>query len=279
MIREIWELRTLLKNRKMTASELDELREKKLRSIIGNAYDHVPYYRSRFQEAGISPDDIRTVADLEKVPVSTKEDLRAAGIEQITSKWVDLSTCVSAKTGGSTGRPWTVYWTQSERTSMLMIDMASLISMGFRPRDRMVILGWPRKRPRPFYQRLGMYRSWEILASTPIAKQIQQLKEFQPTILVVYPTVLRALIHELQTPLRDLINPRMLIHSAEVFDQVLRKRVQADLAAELFDYYAAREIGPIAWECPSHEGLHLNADHYIVECLDGEATTGARGAG
>ena len=51
---------------------------------------------------------------------------------------------------------------------------------------------------------------------------------------------------------------------------MLRERVTADLDAEPFDHYAARELGPIAWECPSHGGLHLNADHYILECLDGE---------
>jgi phenylacetate-CoA ligase len=279
MIGQLLELKRLLDNRKLSPDALEELRGKKLRAVIRNAYEHVPYYRSLFQAAGIAPEDIRTVADLEKVPLSTKDDLRAAGIEQITAGWVDLSACVSAKTGGSTGKPWTVYWTQPERREMVMLAWVSHISMGFRPLDRMVLLGWPRDKSRPLYQRVGLYRSWAIRDSTSVAKQIERLRKFQPTILKTYPTALRALIHSLGYPLRDLMNPRILIHGAEVMDQVLRKRVMEELDAELFNYYAAREIGPMAWECPSHEGLHVNADHYIVESLHGDGPIGSSGPG
>jgi phenylacetate-CoA ligase len=112
-----------------------------------------------------------------------------------------------------------------------------------------------------------------------VEEQLRQLREHNPTVLIGYSTALRALIHSSKLPLREVINPRIIIHSAEVFDQVLRKRIQADLDSELFNYYAAREVGPIAWECPSHEGLHINADHYILECLEGGGPTGNPGEG
>ncbi|MEJ2715936.1 MAG: hypothetical protein P8182_02170 [Deltaproteobacteria bacterium] len=279
MIRWTLELGRIWRNRRLTRDALESLRERKLRAVVRNAYEHVPYYRRLFQDAGISPDDIRTVADLRKIPISTKEELRAAGIDNITARWNDLSKCISAKTGGSTGKPWTVYWTQAERRTMVALDLASLSSIGVRPRDRIVRVGWPRQKSRTLAQRLGLYRSEPVLISLPVEEQLRQLREYQPTVLVGYSTVLRALIHSSKLPLREVINPRILIHSAEVFDQVLRKRIQADLDSELFNYYAAREIGPIAWECPSHEGLHLNADHYVLECLEGEGPTEKPGEG
>jgi phenylacetate-CoA ligase len=69
-------------------------------------------------------------------------------------------------------------------------------------------------------------------------------------------------------PLRDVVRPRILITNAEVFDPQIRSRVQAELDSELFNFYGACEFGRIAWECKAHEGLHVNADHLIVECLD-----------
>ncbi|MEJ2719147.1 MAG: hypothetical protein P8182_18775, partial [Deltaproteobacteria bacterium] len=216
MIREVWKLRTILKNKKMSASELEELREKKLRALIRNAYDHVPYYRSLFRSAGLSPDDIRSVADLTKVPVTTKDDLRAAGADKIVADWADVSSLRVGHTSGATGKPFTVYRTASERRTLLMINMAAIMSMGCRPSDRVVSMGRPGLEPRRLHHLLGLYRKAVIPSSDPIVKQIRILKEFQPTVVHAVPSVLRALMGHLDGPLRDLIDPRIVVTGGEV---------------------------------------------------------------
>ena len=102
-----------------------------------------------------------------------------------------------------------------------------------------------------------------------IEDQIQCAQKMHPTVLWVYPTVLRALLHKLDYRLSKLVCPRVLITSAEVFDEVMRERIRADLDVEMFNFYGAYEVGRIAAECPAHEGLHVNVDHVILECLDG----------
>ena len=84
-----------------------------------------------------------------------------------------------------------------------------------------------------------------------------------------YPTAIRTVLHETSNRLSELVHPRMLITASEVFDEVLRVKIQADLDVEIFNFYGAVELGRIAAECPVHEGLHVNVDHVILECLDG----------
>ena len=166
MIRRVLKLRSIVKNRRRTPSELELLRQKKLQAVIRNAYDHVQYYRSLFRSVGLSPDDIRTPEDLQHVPITTKDDLRAAGTENVTARWADLATCITTRTHGSSGKPFTVYRTASEHTTLPMLNMASLMAIGFRPRDRLAVLGPDSVKPPGLQHRMGLYRREHIPLST-----------------------------------------------------------------------------------------------------------------
>ncbi|MDQ7782346.1 MAG: hypothetical protein RDU20_05695 [Desulfomonilaceae bacterium] len=268
MVGSVWELARILRTRRLASEELERIRNDRLRSVVRNAFDHVPYYRSLFLSAGLGPDDIRTVEDLPKLPITTKRDLRAAGLNNITARWADLGSCVTITGNGTTGEPFATYRTRSEQRTYFMLFMASLLSIGFRPTDRLCILGpvWPM--PRRIHHRLGLFRRTVIPFSLSLEDQVRRLKEFQPTILWFYPSVLRAVMHYLKKPLREIIRPRILIGTAEVLDDVLRDRLNDELDADCFDLYGSSEFGPLAWECHAHEGLHLCADHFVFECLD-----------
>ena len=159
MIREALELRRVFKTRKLPRNELETLRNQKLRAVVRNAYDHVPYYRSLFRSAGISPEDIRTLADLRHVPVTTKEDLRAAGFDNITAGWVDPSSLITMPTSGSTGKPFEVHRSPAEWRTARALNMAALMTCGFGPRDRLAILGPDWTVARRLYHRLGLFKS------------------------------------------------------------------------------------------------------------------------
>ncbi|MEJ2718243.1 MAG: hypothetical protein P8182_14090 [Deltaproteobacteria bacterium] len=277
MTRNLLELMRIIKNRKLPAARLNELRERKLRAVIRNAYEHVPYYRSLFRSAGLTPEDIRTLEDLEQVPVTTKDDLRAAGIENSTAQWVDVSTCVQKRTSGSSGKPFTVYRTPEEHRTAELVMTASQLAVGFRPWDRFASLGPDLSLPVRLYHRVGLFRRDVSPIRLPLEDQIQRLREFQPTILMAWPSSLRALMLGCEGPFRDVVNPRILITCAEVLDDVLRARLEDELDAELFALYVSQEFVQIAMECPTHEGLHVQADHVIVESLhDGKAVEPGR---
>ena len=274
MIGEVLELRKLLRNQQLCRADLEALRVRKLRAVIRNAYWNVPYYGSLFRSAGLSPEDIRTVEDLKYLPIVRKENLRHSGLQGVVAKGVGLSSCVTYQTSGSTGKPFTVYCTQREARTRRLLEFRALLAMGYGPRDRLAVFGPHRPRRTRLYQHLGLFRSENISIYLPVEEQIGHLQRIRPTVLWTYPTQLRTLLHTLGYRLTQVAHPRALITSAEVFDQVLQERLRADLDLEMFNFYGAMEIGRIAWECPAHEGLHLNADHVILECLNGDQQTG-----
>jgi phenylacetate-CoA ligase len=82
------------------------------------------------------------------------------------------------------------------------------------------------------------------------------------------PDSIKAVLHSVNYRLDTLAHPRVLITSSGIRDEFLIARIKDTLEMEVFDFYGANEVGRIAWECPAHEGLHLNGDHLVFECLN-----------
>jgi phenylacetate-CoA ligase len=268
MIGEALELRRLLNNRRLSPAELEALRNRKLQAMIRHAYENVPYYRSLFQTVGLLPEEIRNVNDLQRIPITTKDDLRAAGVGRITAKGVDLAACQVVRTSGTTGKPFAIHLTRTDLRARRLVEFRALLLIGFRPQDRLAVLGPAQPHSMRFHQRLGFYRSVNISPTLSLDDQIDLLKRYRPTILWGYPTVLKALLSRVNYRLDTVASPKLLITSAEVCDQTLKTRIQDGSKIEIFNFYGANEVGRIAAECPSHKGLHVNEDHVILECVD-----------
>jgi phenylacetate-CoA ligase len=279
MFRDLLELQRLLYHRKLSSEELNHLQNSKLRAVIHHAYENVPYYQSLFKSTGLSPEDIRSVEDLKHLPITTKEDLRASGLERITAKNIPPSACNQRNTSGASGKPFTVYYTHREARIRRLLEFRALLSIGFHPKDRLSVLGAELPHPARFHERLGFYRSENISVFLPVEEQIRHLEKMRPTVFWAYPTALRTLLHHIDYRLSNIIHPRILITSAEVLEEMMEERLKADLDIELFNFYGAIESGRIASECPFHEGLHINADHLIFECFDGNQPAGVEKPG
>jgi phenylacetate-CoA ligase len=266
MLKEIAQLRRLLHNKNLPPDALRSLQDSKLRRLVAHAWEHVPYYQSLFRSAGLSPGDIRTVEDLKLIPITTKGDIKKTGIEKAVAAGVSMEACHHVNTSGSTGIPFTVYLTPRDLCVRRMVEFRSLLSIGFRPRDRLSVLGPELPHALRLNQRLGFYWSENISALLPLEEQIQRLSNMRPTVFWAYPTALRALLHKVGDHLTRIIHPRILITSAEWFDDILRNRIHSiwrDI--EIFIFYGAAELGRIALDCSNHQGLHVNADHVILE--------------
>lgn len=267
MIRNLLDLIGIFRNRRRSPSELEALRERKLRTVIRNAYEHVPYYRALFNAARLTPEDICTVEDLKKIPVSTKDHLRAAGLKKTVADWVDVSTCIRTMTSGVTGKPFEVYRTPSEYMTTRLHITATLLTYGFRPGDRLVSLEGSQVVQVRFHHRLRFFDRELIADGLSIDDEIRQLVSLQPTMLWAFPSRLKAILQHSTIPLGDLMPLKTIITWGEAVDGPLRARLQEELSIELFSCYGANEAVLIAWECPSHEGLHVNCDHVVLEFL------------
>ena len=258
---------TLMRNWRLSPDALRALQERKLRRVVRHAYERVPYYRGLFQRSGLHPDDIHTLEDLPKIPVSYKQDLLASGAEELLTMGVRPEGCHITNTSGTTGQPMVVYTNAAESRLLRGLEVRGMHVIGRRWHDHTAVLGIAHTRPRPLHQRLGINRTSAILNHLPLEEQGRLLQTLQPDLLWAYPSILTAVLHRVQYRLGRLARPRLLITSSEMLDPWVRQQLEVDPGPELFNWYGCMEVGRIAFECPAHEGLHINADHVIVECL------------
>jgi phenylacetate-CoA ligase len=278
MLREMIELSKLLYDYKRPLSQLRELQNRRLRVLIHHAYERVPYYRHLFDSAGIAPADIRTVEDLPRLPITTKQMLRATPIEQLVATGTNLTSCIVHTTGGTTGEPFHVYFSPADIRARRLVDFRALLTVGIRPWDRVAILGPRSARPSRPHERLGLFRTQIIPGSSEPATQIRLLRDYQPTVLWAYAHELDAIVYELQNKLSSVVRPRVLIISAYTLPNRTAQALHADLGATVFNFYGAMEVGRIAHECPAHRGLHVNSDRLILECVPDESSINGSGS-
>jgi phenylacetate-CoA ligase len=268
------ELARLLAGRLPGGAELEAIRLRRLRRLVEYAWANVPYYRALWERAGFEPRDLRSVADLRRLPITTRDELRAAGPDGV-GRGVDLAACRAARTSGSTGKPWTVYRTHGEHRLRRALEFRSMRCAGVEPRDVMASLGPLRDVPRSPLRWAGLYRTLQVSPLAAVGEQIRRLREIRPSVLWVYPSALRALLGDGGT-LASVIEPRMVITSAEPLDDLLRRRAGADDGRFVTrNFYGSVEIGRIAWQCAVGDGLHVNADSVILELEDDRDVPGA----
>jgi phenylacetate-CoA ligase len=264
-------LRKLRRNLELPAGELRTLQESKLRLLVEHAYRKVPYYRSLFDDAGLSPADIRSLDDLPRIPVSTREALQSEEVGRRADQTLDFAQCREMKTSGSSGKPLTVIVTPGEARTRRMVQFRTLLAVGLRWHDRLVQLGFPVIRRAGLHERLGFFRTERIHRTIPPGKQYQRIREVNPSVLWAYPSTLHAVCNHAGRPMNEWMQPRVVITSAEMLPLGLAQRIDNELGTERFNFYGCIEVGRIAYECSAHQGLHVNADQVILECVcDGQ---------
>jgi len=264
-----WELARLWRARSLDPEEVSALQLRKLLRLVRRAYEDVPFYRTLYGGAGFEPGDLRNLDDFRRLPVVTKQQLRQAGQQNIVSRDFDWKHRRTLWTSGTTGEPFQVVLSGREQATRSLVDFRCLLAMGFRARDRLVVVGPLQERPPAFHERLGLYRACSISGGLAPLEQLRRLAESKPDLLWCYPTALAALL-SLEPQLRRVVQPRLLIVSSEVLEPALRRKAEETLGVAMFRSYGAMELGRIAAECTAHGGLHVNADHVLFEILSGD---------
>jgi phenylacetate-CoA ligase len=261
---------------KMSRNKLSNLQEKRLIKMVKYCYEKVPVYRRKFKDAGINLDDIRTLDDLEKIPFTEKEDLRKAyPYEMLAAKLCDVLELHASS--GTTGHPTTCAYTKSDLEVWSKVMARIYASAGTRKGDIVQnAYGYGL-----FTGGLGFhYGALEIGATIlPIAageteRQITLAKEYGTTILACTPTYAAHIGRHAREkmgidPAKEL-KWKSGLFGAEAWSEELRKRIEELLGLEAFDIYGLSEvIGPgVSVECPQHDGLHIQEDHFLAEIID-----------
>lgn len=276
-------LRTLIdlprsrRNLFLRPAELQRLRTKKLQSVLTYAYDNVPFYHTRLKNSGIRPRDIRTVDDLDRIPLTTKKEIQHTPLSQMVAKNVGIHSCVKSKTSGSTGLPLiTLASKRADDLDATMWLRASLEN-GMRLCDKTVEIRDPHNfHKKRLLERFGILRKEYVSIFDDVEAQATFLARERPDIIEGYPSSLEILANFFARQ-KASIEPRLVFTLAELLDRRSRESITKVFNAELFDYYGSSEMGLISWECNEHKEYHVNADNLIIQFVDSNGQTVGEG--
>ncbi|GGX10284.1 phenylacetate--CoA ligase PaaK [Streptomyces chryseus] len=255
--------------------ELGALQLDRLRTTLRHAYENVPFYRRSFDEAGLRPDDCRSLADLARFPFTVKTDLRdnyPFGMFAVPQSDVRRLHASS----GTTGLPTVVGYTQGDLDMWADMVARSIRAAGGRPGHKVhVAYGYGL-----FTGGLGAHYGAERLGCTVIpasggmtTRQVRLIQDFGPEVIMVTPSYMLTLLDEFE---RQGVDPRSTslkvgIFGAEPWTEEMRREIEERFAIDAVDIYGLSEVvGPgVAQECvETKDGLHIWEDHFYPEVVD-----------
>lgn len=258
----------------MSREDMRKVQGARLKKTVERVYHNTPFYRKKMQEMGVTPDDIRSVDDIVKLPFTTKQDLR-------DNYPFGLFACPMSEivrlhaSSGTTGRPTVVGYTRRDLAIWSEMVTRCLCAYGTDKNDIFhVAYGYGL-----FTGGLGLHGGVENLGATVIpmssgntAKQIQLLHDFGPTAIACTPSYalyLADAIHSSGIP-REEFKLRVGMFGAEPWTENMRKEIEQKLGIKAYDIYGLSEImGPgVAHECECQSGAHIIEDHVIPEIID-----------
>jgi len=266
----------LVRNQWKPYAELKRDQEKQLRHLIEFSYENIPYYRNLFKNLGLLPRDIRTVEDLEKLPILTKNIIKEHWEE---FKPANLSSMkyYSRATGGSTGTPFHYRLSKRDRFLSAALLYRGWGYGGYHLGDKMVFLAG---------SSLGVgttshltTRAHEIsrnirkLSSYNMGKKEMQdyagvLNAFQPKFIRGYASSLYFYAKWLEENDVSVPSPNAVFTTAEKLFPHMRETIGRVFECEVFDAYGLNDGGVSAYECPEHLGLHIDTERSVMEVVD-----------
>jgi len=260
----------------MEREELRKLQGERVKTMVQRVYDSVPFYRKKLQDAGIEPGDITTIDDLQKLPFTTKQDLRdnyPFGLFTVPQAYIVRLHASS----GTTGKSTVVGYTHNDILMWSEVVARSLTMAGVGKSDIIqVAYGYGL-----FTGGLGLHYGAEKVGATviPISggntkKQLQLMEDFGSTVLACTPSYAAYLGEALVEEKIDRRNIKLKagIFGAEPWTEEMRSQIEQLLGIKAYDIYGLSEIiGPgVSMECHCQKGMHIFEDHFIPEIINPE---------
>lgn len=258
----------------LTHEEMKELQLKRLQDVVSRAFNEVPYYHKTYTEAEVFPEDIQTLEDIEKLPFTTKTDLRASypfGLFAVPQKEiVEIHT-----SSGTTGKPTVSGYTKEDLDIWGEVVARGLTMMGVGENDIIQNThGYGL-----FTGGFGVHYGGQKIGATviPIStgqtlRQIELMQDFNTSMLIFTPSYglhLAEVMKEKGVDPKDL-NLKVIGFGSEAWTDEMREKIEEKFGVPAYNIYGLTEvIGPgVAMECPEQNGLHIYEDHFYPEIID-----------
>ncbi|NQT48330.1 MAG: phenylacetate--CoA ligase [Chloroflexi bacterium] len=260
----------------MSRKELEKLQLERLKAQAARVYEKVPFYRQAFQERGITPDSIRSLADLSRLPFTVKQDFRdnyPTGLVAVPMEQV----CRVHASSGTTGKPVIAPYTANDLRMWTEVMARTLTCAGMTKDDVMQnCYGYGL-----FTGGLGFHYGGERVGATVIPtstgntkRQLMLIEDLGTTVITCTPSyslILAESAIEMGIDLR-LSKLRLGILGAEPWSEQMRADIEEKLPIKAMDIYGITEVvGPgVSVECPHRCGMHIFEDHFLAEVVDPE---------
>ncbi len=259
---------------RMPLEDLHALQEDRLKSTVRYVYDHSAFYRRRFKEAGVEPGDIKTLADITKLPFTRKVDLRdnyPTGMFSAPKSQV-VRYHVSS---GTTGKPTVVGYTKGDIETWSESLARALTSIGL-DSDDVVQVGYGYGL---FTGGLGLHYGAERIGAAvlPVGtgnteRQIELMQDLGTTAIACTPSYflhIMEVAEKMGISIKKDTQLKAGIFGAEPWSLETRKRIEDATGINAYDIYGTSEIsGPLFTECHAKKGIHVWADMFLIEVLD-----------
>lgn len=258
----------------MSKEEKEKLQLERLQQTVKLAYNNVSFYKEKFDEAGITPEDIKTLKDIEKIPFTTKDDLRAAYPFGLFAVPYEEIVEIHASSGTS-GKPTVTGYTKEDLDIWSECIARGLGMVGV---EKEYILqnafGYGL-----FTGGFGIHHGAQKFGAitVPISagntkRQLETMKDFQSDVITCTPSYAMYLGESLENSdinLED-INLKIGIHGAEMWTEEMRHKIEDTLNIKAYNIYGLTEImGPgVAQECVEQNGMHIQDDHFYPEIIN-----------
>ncbi len=258
----------------MPAEDIKKLQDEKLVKQVKYVYDNVKYYRDLMDEKGVKPEDIKSTADLHKLPFLKKDDLREAYPYGLLA--TDLKNCVRIQsTSGTTGKRVVAFYTQNDVDMWEECCARAITAAGGTNEDVcQVCYGYGL-----FTGGSGLHGGSHKVGSLTLPmssgntdRQIQFMMDLNSTILCCTPSYAAYIGESLKERGYKPEDNKLKagIFGAEPWTEEMRRDIEKSLGIKAYDIYGLTEIsGPgVAFECCEQNGMHINEDHFIAEIID-----------
>jgi phenylacetate-CoA ligase len=252
--------------------ELQEFRDARLRELLVHAYERVPYYRRLFDRHRLHPRHVRGAADLDLIPLTSKEELRAQRHDAVIAQGLDLSRLQIVRTNGSTGEPFVVRRTWLEQSFHELFRYRWRREIGLGLRDRVALVAMlpaasPRRKLDGGLSARLIHPTRRIDGMQEPADIVRQLEQFQPHMVVGPPGMLSRVAEHLLARGGANLKPRFLVSGGEVLTPLMQRRLTEGFGVAPTQTYACHEVPLMGWECSTTGEIHSCDDGCIVEVL------------
>lgn len=266
-------LQELERTQWLSSDELQALQFAKIQQLVKHAYENVPFYRQRYQAIGFEPDDLKSLADFEKLPFLTKDDIRQYR-EEIVAQNFPRNQLIANETGGSTGQPMHFYID----SSFWWWNAANHFRVrgwhGVKEGDKVAWL-WGAHKDMPEWSRWKRIKAALMnerylnafnLTEAKMKAFAEMMARWQPAVIYGYSSVLELFARYVKEHHITGIRPRLIDSTSEKLSGPQRELLQEIFQSRVVDDYSSRELGIMAFEAETGEFL-VTADLRYLEII------------